>query len=205
MFKAMDIFNQNRFFHKRSVEFKEDGIIYSTGNLLGSQTIFFPYEEIQYEKIAREFKTDKFNFWLAAASGLVTIKSIAGFIKDPEGLYKGLLPLASIFFVVFSIATLLSRKRLLYITTFTSGAFELFDNNPSDIEIENFLKNLKRKTNEYLKVKYGSIDKDLPIENQLQNLVGLKQRKILSDAEFEELKIQLTGSRSEVKGFNSKS
>lgn len=187
----METFNQSRFFSKKSVKFKDDGIIYSTGNLLNSQEIFFPYEEIEYEKTAKEFKTDKFNFWVAVASGLLTVKSIAGYIRDSEGLYKGLLPFVSIFFVAFSIATLLSRKRLLYISTFNLGPLEFFDNNPSEIEISEFLKVLKLRTNEYLKVKYATVDKDLPIDNQLQNLVWLKQRKVLTDIEFEELKLKL--------------
>ena len=197
----MLLFNQTRYLTRKSIEFQDEGIVYSTGNLLNSQDVFIPYEEIQYERTAREFRTDKFNTWMTAAAAIVAIKSVIGIMDDPNGIYKGLLPFSAILFVVFFIATLLSRKHLLYISTFNSGPIELFDDNPSDVDVDEFLKELKNRTSGYLKIKYAAVDKDLPSDQQLQNLSWLKQRKILSDSEYEHLKGQLTRAKSEIKGF----
>ena len=48
--------------------------------------------------------------------------------------------------------------------------------------------------------KYGKIDKNLPIEPQLENLYFLRNREIISNSEFEELKSKLYGVRTV--GFN---
>lgn len=198
----MDFLRQKRYFSNRSIEFLEEGISYSHGNLISSKQAIISYEEIQHEKQLREFKLNKFNMWVCIFAGLTMIKSIAGFIENPNGMAKGLLPLASIFFIVFLITTLLSRRRLLYIPTYSSGVIELYDNNPSYVDIQEFLKELKSRTNNFLKRKYGAIDKDLPTDGQLEVLSWLRQRNVLDESEFDLLKQQLIGSKPEVKGFN---
>jgi hypothetical protein len=97
------------------------------------------------------------------------------------------------------IATLLSRRHLLFIHTFNSGLIEIYDKNNS--ETQNFLNLLKSEVESFLKSKLAVIDRDLPTEGQLQNLTWLKERKIIDQNEFEQLKGQLLGAKFEFKGF----
>jgi len=195
----MDNFSQSRYLNTKSIRFQDDGLLYASGNILTSKEIFIPYEEIIYEKTTRLLKTDKFNFWVCVVSLATVVKSIVGIIDNPHGIYKGLLPFSSIFFIAFLVATILSRRRLLYIDTFNSGIIELYDKNAS--ESENFIMHLKTRTQQFLKSKYGKIDKDLPIETQLESLNWLKGRKIITDQEFDNLKIELIGTKQEFKGY----
>ncbi len=78
---------------------------------------------------------------------------------------------------------------------------ELYDDNPSRIEMKEFLDQLKKSASDYLKFKYATIDRDLPVEGQIQNLNWLKSRNILTEEEYEQIKLKLTGTRSEIKGF----
>ncbi|RDJ93906.1 SHOCT domain-containing protein, partial [Lacticaseibacillus rhamnosus] len=48
-------------------------------------------------------------------------------------------------------------------------------------------------SNQFLLTKYGKIDKALPMEGQLNKLEFLRDRDILTDEEFENLKNQLLG------------
>lgn len=171
--------------------------MYTSGNFLSSKTVFIPYEELLYEKLSFELKTDKVNLIICIISLVTALKSTAGFYKDPDGLYKGLLPFAALFFIVFLTATLLSRRKVVYISTFNYGSIELYDRP----EVHSFLKELKAVTEHFLKARYSKVDRDLPIDNQLQNLIYLKERSIVSDKEFESLKNQLLGHKPESAGF----
>jgi hypothetical protein len=130
---------------------------------------------------------------------LTAVKSIFGVLRNPESIYKGLLPFSILFFVVFLIATLLSRRHLLYVHTVNSGLIEIYDKN--NFETLDFLKLLKGEVESFLKSKFAVIDSDLPTESQLQNLTWLKERKIIDQNEFEQLKGQLLGAKFEFKGF----
>lgn len=193
----MEHFSQQRYLNNKSIIYQESGILYSSGNFLSSKKIFIPYEEILYEKLSFELKTDKFNLVVCIIALLTVLKSILGVYDNPNGIYKGLLPLSALFFIAFFIATVLSRRKVVYISTFNFGDIELYDRP----EITNFLKDLKIATDDFLKAKYSKIDKDLPIDNQLQNLMYLKERRILSDEEFESLKNKLLGNKAEFTGF----
>jgi len=197
----MVLFKQTRYLNTREVQFKQDGIIYTTSNPLNSKEIFIPYEEIQFEKLLRELKTDKWNVWIAGIAGFICIKFLVRTIDFPNSFDYGLLYTSLLIFVYFAVATILSRRHLLYISTFSSGLIELYDGNPSRIEMEEFLAELKNETSKFLRDRYATIDKDLPIDNQLQNLSWLKNRKILTEIEYEELKSRLTGNKNEIKGF----
>ncbi|GGF11976.1 hypothetical protein [Hymenobacter cavernae] len=198
----MNLIKQKRYLNYRTIEFREEDIMYLRGNLIGSKQVIISYEEIQYEKLIREFKIDRFYMWVCILSGVTMIKSIAWLIENSHGIATGLLPLSFIFFVVFLITTLLSRKHVLCIPTYSSGMIELYDNNPSEADIKEFLNALKERIHGFLKRKYTTIDKDLPVEPQLEMLLWLKQRNILSGDEFASLKQQLIGNQSGVRGFN---
>jgi hypothetical protein len=62
---------------------------------------------------------------------------------------------------------------------------------PSKVETDNFITELTQRINTYLKTKYASIDKDMPIDQQMSNLLWLKEREVLSIKEFEDLKMKL--------------
>lgn len=183
--------------NNKSIVYQESGILYSSGNFLSSTKISIPYEEILYEKPSYEVKTDKFNLVVCIIAFFVVIKSILGVYDNPDGIYKGLLPFSVLFFITFLIATLLSRRKVVYIPTYNFGYLEVYDKP----EVNGFLKDLKVVTDNFLKSKYSKVDRDLPIDNQLQNLMYLKERHILSDEEFESLKNKLVGTKAEFTGF----
>ncbi|MBJ2173793.1 hypothetical protein JBL43_06055 [Aureibaculum sp. A20] len=144
----MNSLKQKRHFNTKTVDFKTGGIQYSSGNILNSHSIFIPYNEIEINNYFREFKTDKFNLFVAIVSLGVLIKALLGLSDNPEGLNKGLWPLALLFFIVFTIATLLSRKHLLFIPT-QRFILELYDNNPSEKEMTDFIQTLENNVKEY--------------------------------------------------------
>ena len=90
---------------------------------------------------------------------------------------------------------------MLYITTLSGYLIDFYDKNPSEEAMDEFLETLKTKTFNYLKEKYAVIDIDLPVEKQIENLNFLKERNVITEKEYEELKEKLKNINIDVKGF----
>lgn len=81
----------------------------------------------------------------------------------------------------------------------------MFSDRPNVIAADEFLNELKINIKRHTLSKYGQIDKDLPIEPQINNLVWLQEREIISKEEFQTLKSQLLSLKpnSESIGFKN--
>jgi hypothetical protein len=99
---------------------------------------------------------------------------------------------------------LITQRKYIQINTFTEGTLELKFTNKSEQEVREFADKIINTTNKYLVEKYSKVDKDLPIENQIDNLNFLKNKDLIDDKKFEELKNILIGRKSDEKtiGFN---
>lgn len=61
-------------------------------------------------------------------------------------------------------------------------------NSPSKEEMESFIQEIIKRSRKRLLEKYGKIDADIPEETQFNNLYWLKNRGLISEEEYEELK-----------------
>jgi len=76
--------------------------------------------------------------------------------------------------------------------TILGGSTEVtfFPDSPSKEEVEAFIEVLMENSKKILLEKYGKIDIDLPEETQMNNLNWLKNQEILSEEEYERLKLE---------------
>ncbi len=197
----MEEFKQKRFFNSKRVEFEIDGITFYSGNFLNAKEIFISYDEIIPDAITRETKTSRLFLWIAIAFGLILSLSFLDILQIPFGIYMVLVFFSGLLFGLFLLLTILSRKYMLYINTLSGYLIDFYDKNPSKEAMDEFLETLKTKTFTYLKEKYAVIDIDLPIEKQIENLNFLKERKVITETEYEALKEKLKNINIDVKGF----
>ncbi len=197
----MEDFKQKRFFNSKRVEFESDGISYYSGNFLNAKEIFIPFDEIIPDAIGRETKTSRLFLWFTIILGLIFSLALWDIFRIPYGIYMVLAFFSGLFFMFFLILTIFSRKHMLYITTLSGYLIDFYAKNPSEEALENFLEILKERTFAYLKEKYAVIDKDLPVEKQIENLNFLKERNVISEKEYETLKEKLKNINIDVKGF----
>lgn len=94
---------------------------------------------------------------------------------------------------LFLIAALVTRRKLISIATHTNYSIELFYTNHNKGAIIDFANEIITVSNNFLFKKYGSVDRSLPVEGQLNNLSFLRDRDIITNEEFEQLKDQLLG------------
>jgi len=198
---TMEVFKQKRFFNSRMVTFKDDGINFYSGNLLNSREIFIPFEEILINNYTREFRTNSLKLWIAIAAAFLFVLTSLQIIEISNKLQLILLIVFGSICIFFSIATFLSRTHILYLSTFSGFLIDFYDKNPSEEIIEKFLNTLSTKINTYLKHKFSIIDEDLSFEKHIENFNYLKERNIISQKEYEQLKEKLKNIKPDVKGF----
>jgi len=88
---------------------------------------------------------------------------------------------------------LITKKKTVTIPTYDGDKIEIFFDKRNKHEVMEFSTRIIEASNSFLLNKYGKIDKALPLEGQLSNLNFLRDRDIITDEEFENLKNQLLG------------
>lgn len=197
----MENFEQKRFFNTKRIVFKEDGIYYYSGNFLNSREIFIPFEEILVNNYTRESKTNTPFLWITISSLILLIITLLKVITLPFLVQFILLGFFSFSFIIFTIITILSQKKILYMSTFSGFLIDFYDENPSKEKFSAFLDLFSKKIKKYLKEKFSLIDEDLSFEKHLENFNYLKERKIITQAEYDNLKNKLKNIKPDVKGF----
>ena len=164
--------------------------------LLNSQETEIPYEEIDDKKIIRENQISYLAIIISLIMILVVILNLVDLFQGATDIKLGgfiamfIVTSISIFFALagyykeLRIPISRNENKLMY------GAI------PSEVDVDAFLAELTNAINKHLKRKYASVDRLLPIEQQLYNLIYLKDRGVISEAEFEELKGKLVGISS---------
>ncbi|GAB4156543.1 MAG: hypothetical protein Tsb0033_07300 [Winogradskyella sp.] len=158
---------------------------------LNASEFEIPLEEIDVQKIVKQTTTGILPILIFLLFAFLFIffslmKIFGDSEVETDVLIFIFLVASSMFFMAY-----MNRKKLILIPTLNNGVIEMFNGRPNVEMTDRFIKELKEKTLNLLKTKYGAIDKDLPIEPQLNNIVWLRDRDILTQVEFESLKQQL--------------
>jgi hypothetical protein len=186
----MDL-KQKRFFSVREFTFRNNCLGVKYKDLTSSDELNIPYEEIDTIKIRKQKKNDNALLLITIFFGLVFIINILNLDNYKDKSFLGVAIFLFLATLVSGLITYLKFKNIILIPTANNGHLELYLTIPSKVETDNFITELTQRINTYLKTKYASIDKDMPIDQQMSNLLWLKEREVLSIKEFEDLKMKL--------------
>ena len=169
----------------KSVELFTNHLIVKKHSPFESSQFELSYEQIESKKSVES----KINFGLLV---IASFGAIVGFLY-----MFGNTPEISLLFYSISLVLVFiafgMKQNLVIIKSFTGQNIELYFSSRNKNEIIDFADKIVASANSYLLNKYSRIDKDLPREPQLQNLVFLRDRELLSEEKFEQLKNQLLG------------
>lgn len=104
--------------------------------------------------------------------------------------------LTGTFFILaisFFAISFLTKKKTITIASYDGDDIILYFTKRNKEKVINFAQQIIKSGNNFLLNKYGKIDKALPIENQLANLDFLRNKEIITEDHFENLKNQLLG------------
>jgi len=192
---------QKRLFITRECEFKEHGLLYRVNNLKEGSEITIPYEDILPDKLLRKQETSWIPLMLTPILIIVFfVNLVALLIGDSTEFTYGALIMLFIVIVGLSLSAYLGRRNEILIPAVNRHHFQqfiiIFEALPNKIIVNQFVEELTNRINSYLKEKYGVLDRDFPIESQLQNFLWLKERGAITNTEYEELKNNALGRAS---------
>ena len=190
---------QRRLFTQKELTLNKNSIKVKVKNLTSSEETTISLEEIDTRKMVYQKKTDTLMLVVTLFFGIFFLINIFNPENykpdqdDPYGVFIFLF-LVSLF---SGLITFLKSKNVILIPTINNGYLEVFRSKPSENDVDDFISKLSEKINLSLKDKYGKLDLDMPTEQQLMNISWLKEREVISELEFEQLKTQLTSLRKD--------
>ena len=174
-----------RFFNVNSVKLLFDRAVVTEKSPFQSSEFELSYQTLEDKK---SIETQVSFPLLTFASLGVIVGTLYLFGDTPE--FTLIFYVASIVLLTMALAL---KKKLIIVNSFSGQNIKLYFTEKTKEEVIIFADQIIASANTYLIDKYSKIDKDLPKEDQLNNLVFLRDRNLLSDKEFEDLKNLLFG------------
>lgn len=129
---------------------------------------------------------------------LVALISTVGFSLEKDwsnGDNIGALILGLVLFGGLGLLAFLAPMRNELILTGGAAQVMFLLDSPSKEEMENFIAEIVKRSRKALLDKYGKIDVDLPEETQFNNLYWLKNKGLISEEEYQDLKQEYRSKR----------
>ncbi len=187
-------FETKRFFNKQSIELLDSGLKVKKKTLFEFHEFEIPFENLENKKSV----STNVNHGLLVIALFFFIVGLLYLSGGHWGIFTLLLLIAiSIIIIAF-----MTKRRIIKISGYQIN-LELFFSKSNETEVRNFADEIIKTSNKYLLNKFGKVDKDLPIENQLSNIEFLRNREIIDEERFQELKNQLIGKENKKVGFNN--
>ncbi|MFA8449134.1 MAG: hypothetical protein ACEPOW_00400 [Bacteroidales bacterium] len=172
---------QKVLFRKQKIKITEDGLMTSCQN--GKNTKHFSFDHIERKCFINKKRSHEILFFAIALIILFFLSMVLSYTQ----IIPKLVFLNSAFIVVAFICILLYT--LLPINEFcimldNRERITLIQNVPTPFEFDEFVNNIYKARNKYIRENYFYIDKSAPFEEELWKLQWLNKEKVISDKEF---------------------
>lgn len=185
-----------RFFKKQEIEILRTSLKIEKKSLLDYEEFEIPFENIHNKKKVQSKTNDN----LVVISLALLVIALLFFVFSSETDLSTFLFICGTFFFVIAF---ISRKKTITIPAYDGNKIEIPFNNRNKPDVLEFANKIIEASNSFLLNKYCKIDKALPLEGQISKLEFLRDREILSDEEYDNLKNQLLGRENRGHlGFN---
>ncbi len=185
---------QKKGFTTSSYELKKDGLFITRNSPSNSIEEEISYEEIT-NKVVRETSRQTFYIFITILFAIGSLLplfdgSIVGFI------------VFLIISIVFIILFRTSIKKTVHLYLNSNKVITIFANVPDTKTVDDFLDLLNKTVKAYLIKKFVPLDKDLPIEPQLNSLKWLWDNNYIDEQQFKDYKAELLNKKDKTEiGF----
>jgi hypothetical protein len=178
----------SRFIKKNSVQLLNNRLIVKKSSPFETSEFELSYDQIENKKTIET----KVSFALIVFSSFAAILGFLYLFGDKSNISIVLF----IFSVLFILIAFVTKLKVISIKSYDGRNIELYFTERNKEKVILFSNQIIDSANDYLLRKYSKIDKDLPVESQIQNLIFLRDRELLSEEKFEQLKNQLLGKEN---------
>lgn len=174
-----------RFFKKQNIDILDTGIKIEKKSLLDSVEYEVPFENIHNKKRIQTITNDN----LLVMSFILLVFGLL-FLFNSDSIISTIAFIAG---TVFLSLALITRKKSVTILTYDGSNIDIPFSHKNKETVLEFSNQIIDASNQFLLKKFSRIDKALPLEGQLGRLEFLRDRNILTDEKYEQLKDQLLG------------
>jgi hypothetical protein len=182
-----ETFYHKGFFKSKYIQIHQTGVEVKKKSFFNYDEYQIDFDQFTTKKTVKREINHGILFFVATFS-LVTLFNFISTIGSSTKGYGAPVIFLIITLIFFSVA-LLTKKQIVTLTTsYDQNGLELPFNKDNEQEVRAFADKIIEKTKEFLISKYARVDKDLPRDSQLENIISLKDRSIITEQEFERLK-----------------
>ena len=183
-----------RYFTSQTFELLADGLKISRRGILDSSEYEISFEHIHNKKRVQTETNNNLLF-------LGFFCLVLGFLFS-LGSNMEIMIILFVFAAIFLIGALLTRQSTVTILTYSAENICFYYNKRNKQSILNYADEVIAASNAYLYNKYSKVDPAMPIEDQVKNLNFLRDRSVITQEQFDQLKDQLLGrSHKSAVGF----
>ena len=176
-------FHNRRYFIRQTFDILDSSLSVHKKGLFDEIEYEIPFDNIHHKRI---IQTQINNNLLVTGLFLATF-SLLFLLGSSQELTYIFLSIGAIFILI----AFINRKKTVTIPNYGGETITLFFDNKNKQEVVDFSKQIIDASNSYLLRKYSRIDRDLPLEPQIEHLKFLLNRDIIDESHFESLKNQL--------------
>ncbi len=187
-------FETSRFFNHQTTELMNNGLKIKRKSMFDYHEYEISFENLENKKSV----TSQVNHGFLVFAFFFIVVGLLYLSSANYGIFFFLLLIA----ITITIIAFTTKKKIVKISGHQYN-LELFFSKSNENEVRLFADEIINSSNKYLLNKYGKVDKDLPIENQLINIEFLKNRDIIDEEKYQELKNQLIGKDNKKIGYNN--
>jgi len=156
-------------------------------NISSSLELTIPYEYIDVNQLFKRSVLPSSVPWIAGILGMIFI----GFIRTSMNGSESLVLIIVGGIILWRVTLLFKRNEILIPTG--KGELIIWEDTPDKNAVSEFIVELTFRIKDLYIKKYGTYDKDLPIDTQLSNIMFLKEKEVITDEEFDEMKNRIIG------------
>jgi hypothetical protein len=182
------------------IQIVDTGVFVIEKSLTDYHEYLIDFDNFSTKKTVKREINNSLLFFVFAFSIITLIKFFV-YLDTEKGLFG-----TSIFFLIalaFLFSAIITKKQTVTLTNlYDQDGLKIPFKKTNEKYVREFADLIISKTKEYLILKYGKVDKDLPREGQFEKIISLKDRNVITEQEFERLKKVLADKDSDKKiGF----
>lgn len=183
---------QNKNFVRRELRITESKLFYNVSKFGNANEVDIPFENLNGEKVSHK-STNHILLIIASTIYLIAFAIQISLYRGGTGeKYAGLFwaGIGTVFLIIY----LLSTQNFWKIRLINDNYIYIHKNIPSKSATDQFLSELMKSRNEFLKENYALVDENLSYESQLNNFKWLKSINAISKEEFDQKYAELKHS-----------